>query len=113
MDNGYRLDMQCRAPGCKEISRGPRYYFHCRAHQKYSVEARKRNMARYAAAKKAEKKKAKSKEVKHTEQQDRRRVAPAKPKTPARGNVVKTTHVRQAEVVPPKHHILVFVIPLS
>lgn len=36
---GRKLDMACRAPGCKNRSKGPRFHFLCDEHLKASKEA--------------------------------------------------------------------------
>jgi hypothetical protein len=47
---GKKLDMSCRAPGCKNKSGGPRHGFMCKTHQKLSAGKQAEARARWNAA---------------------------------------------------------------
>ncbi len=50
---GRKMDMQCRVPGCPNLSRGPRFSFICDMHRKDLTKAEQRSVREKYNARKA------------------------------------------------------------
>lgn len=50
---GMKLNMVCRYPGCKARSMGPKYQWHCKPHQKLSMEQKHANMKKWSETNRA------------------------------------------------------------